>query len=63
MGEFKQALMNAADRLWWGVAEVPADRALTVAEPVGAIYLLCRRCRTRHRLELVNGGVVWEIDE
>lgn len=64
LAEFKRELMDAADRLWWGVAEVPPERALAVAEPSGAIYLHCRRCRARHRLELVPGaGVHWEIDE
>lgn len=63
LGEFKQAVMDAADRLWWGVADGPADRAPHGAEPAGAFYLHCRRCGARHRLELQGHTVLWEIDE
>ncbi len=63
LGEFKQAVMDAADRLWWGVTEAPADQAPRGPEPAGAFYLHCRRCGARHRLELQGSVVVWEIDE
>ncbi len=61
--EFKQAVMDAADRLWWGVADVPAEHALQTVEPHGTLWLHCRRCRARHRLEFASGTVSWEIDE
>jgi hypothetical protein len=63
LGEFKQAVMDAADRLWWGAADGSADWAPLGEEPVGAFYLHCRRCGARHRLELQGHTVLWEIDE
>jgi hypothetical protein len=63
LGEFKQAVMDAADRLWWSVADGPADMAPLGREPVGAFYLHCRRCGAKHRLELQGHTVLWEIDE
>jgi hypothetical protein len=60
---FKRELMDAADRMWWGVSDAPS-RALVAREPHGAIWLHCRRCHARHRLEILPGmQITWEIDE
>jgi P22_AR N-terminal domain len=61
---FKRELMDAADRMWWGVSDQPhVSRALQV-QPHGAIFLHCRRCHARHRLEMLSDMTfTWEIDE
>jgi hypothetical protein len=63
LGEFKQAVMDAADRLWWGIADTSSARMPHGAEPAGAFFLHCRRCGARHRLELQGHAVLWGIDE
>lgn len=63
LAEFKRILMDAADRLMWGVTEVPPERALTVPAPSGATHLYCLRCRAHHVLEIGAGAVSWELAE
>ena len=63
LDEFKQAVMDAADRLWWGVAEAPTSRASQGDEPEGTWYLRCRRCGARHKLEVQGSTLLWEIAE
>jgi hypothetical protein len=63
LADFKQAVMDAADRLWWGMTDAPAVHAPRGVEPEGAFYLHCRRCGARHRLELIGSTVLWEIDD
>lgn len=62
---FKQALMDAADVLWWGtgVGMASPEQTLQRTEPTGALTLHCRRCGAQHRLEVAHGTVLWEIDE
>jgi hypothetical protein len=52
LAEFKQSIMDAADTLWWGVQARPN---------YGAVYLYCRRCKAKHRLELRGNEMTWEI--
>jgi hypothetical protein len=64
LADFKQAVMDAADRLWWGVQSELPTRALLVRQDHFVGYLHCRRCGARHRLEAAIGGTwSWEIDE
>jgi hypothetical protein len=61
--EFKQAVMDAADRLWWGV-QSESPQALQSRQDHFVGYLHCRRCGARHRLEMAAGGSwSWEIEE
>ncbi len=64
LAEFKQAVMDAADQLWWGVQSEQPTQALVTRQDRFVAYLHCRRCGTRHRLEGAPGSMVtWEIDE
>lgn len=63
LDEFKQAVMDAADALWWGVTDEQASKTTRNEEPRGTLYLHCRRCHARHKLELMATGYLWEIDE
>jgi hypothetical protein len=64
LDEFKQAVMDAADALWWGDVNVNKAAGARDEEPRGALYLHCRRCHARHRLELhSHGDFDWEIDD
>jgi hypothetical protein len=59
---FKQAVMDAADTLWWGVRASAPERALQ-PHNYGALYLECRRCHALHKLELSGSAFTWEIAE
>lgn len=63
LDSFKRELMDAADRLWWGASTAPSNRAMQTIEPHGSLWLHCRRCHARHRLEIMAGSFTWEIDE
>lgn len=62
LADFKQALMDAADALWWGVrAVVPATAPAARVEVV--MHLSCLRCRTLHRFTSDGKHTSWEIAE
>jgi hypothetical protein len=60
LGDFKQAVMHAADALWWSA---PASSGHGELAPInhGAIYLQCRRCKALHKLALSGDHFSWEI--
>lgn len=61
--EFKQALMDAADALWWGVRAIAPISQANVPRVEVTMHLSCLRCRTLHRFTSDGERSSWEIAE
>lgn len=63
LDEFRQQVMDAADRIMFGDLSPVGPSTKLVPAPQGAFTMHCLRCGAPHALEAQDGQVIWRIAE